>query len=392
MKRLAWLFLFITGINAQENIEIFGYFESQFSGTSLKGEFFQLFTNKLRVDLQSDVSDRVTVGANFDYITYNGKTEWNILDFLVSDLTTDVPIALRQLYSFRFSDEIFLDNAFVKLRFEHFDATIGKQQISLGTGYAWNPTDVFNIKDLLDPTYEQPGHTALRLDLPLGLRYTLTAIYAPEDNWRRSIKLLQLKAGIAHFDYELLYIQRYWQFTDFKNFDLNNGGFGGSLEKRQLFGLTTSGELIGLGVWAEYAFNKMSVSKDFHEGVVGLNYTFDFQTYLMIEYYRNTLGKSSRQNYDLNDWMRFFTVEQKAISRDQIYLFLQHPATDLLSAALSAIYSWNDGSIALVPTLVYNFTQNVDITAYLNINYGNDGAVYGAKNGNAGLMRIRVYF
>jgi hypothetical protein len=392
MKRLAWLFLFITGINAQENIEIFGYFESQFSGTSLKGEFFQLFTNKLRVDLQSDVSDRVTVGANFDYITYNGKTEWNILDFLVSDLTTDVPIALRQLYSFRFSDEIFLDNAFVKLRFEHFDATIGKQQISLGTGYAWNPTDVFNIKDLLDPTYEQPGHTALRLDLPLGLRYTLTAIYAPEDNWRRSIKLLQLKAGIAHFDYELLYIQRYWQFTDFKNFDLNNGGFGGSLEKRQLFGLTTSGELIGLGVWAEYAFNKMSVSKDFHEGVVGLNYTFDFQPYLMIEYYRNALGKSSRQNYDLNDWMRFFTVEQKAISRDQIYLFLQHPATDLLSAALSAIYSWNDGSIALVPTLVYNFTQNVDITAYLNINYGNDGAVYGAKNGNAGLMRIRVYF
>jgi len=155
MKRLAWLFLFITGINAQENIEIFGYFESQFSGTSLKGEFFQLFTNKLRIDLQSDVSDRVSVGANFDFITYNGKTDWNILDFLVSDITTDVPAALRQLYSFRFSDEIFLDNAFVKLRFTHFDATIGKQQISIGTGYAWNPTDVFNIKDLLDPTYEQ---------------------------------------------------------------------------------------------------------------------------------------------------------------------------------------------------------------------------------------------
>jgi hypothetical protein len=278
------------------------------------------------------------------------------------------------------------------LRFDHFDATIGKQQISLGTGYAWNPTDVFNIKDLLDPTYEQPGHTALRLDLPLGLRYTVTAIYAPEENWQRSIKLLQMKAGIAHFDYELIYIQRYWQFTDFTNFDINAGRFGGSLEKREVFGLTTSGELIGLGVWAEYAFNKMSLSTNFQEFVVGINYTFDFETYVMIEYYQNTLGKNSREKYDLNDWMRFFAVEQKAISRDQFYLFLQHPATDLLSAGLSAIYSWNDGSVAIVPTLVYNFSQNVDITGYLNINYGEDGAVYGAKNGNAGLIRIRVYF
>ena len=31
---------------------------------------------------------------------------------------------------------------------------MGKQQISLGTGYVWNPTDVFNIKELFDPTYE----------------------------------------------------------------------------------------------------------------------------------------------------------------------------------------------------------------------------------------------
>ena len=28
-------------------------------------------------------SDHVTFGANFNYITYNGRTQWNILDYLV---------------------------------------------------------------------------------------------------------------------------------------------------------------------------------------------------------------------------------------------------------------------------------------------------------------------
>jgi len=56
---------------------------------------------------------------------------------------------------------------------------VGEQQISLGTGYAWNPTNIFNVKDLPDPTYEQPGHTALRADLPVGERGEAVLIYAP---------------------------------------------------------------------------------------------------------------------------------------------------------------------------------------------------------------------
>ena len=55
-------------LNAQDNVELFGYYESQFLGMQLKGEFYQLFTNKLRVDLKSELSDNITFAANFDYI------------------------------------------------------------------------------------------------------------------------------------------------------------------------------------------------------------------------------------------------------------------------------------------------------------------------------------
>ncbi|MCK4931573.1 MAG: hypothetical protein KAT01_05365 [Candidatus Aminicenantes bacterium] len=393
-----WVFILgVLGLSwsslaAQEKLEIFGYYESQAMGTGLQGEFYQLFTNKLRVDLKSDFSDNITFAANFDYIHYLGKTEWNVLDFLSDDVTSTIPEDMQSLYIIAFSNDTFLDNAYMKFSFKPFDLTLGKQQISLGTGYVWNPTDVFNIKDVLDPTYEQPGHTALRLDIPLSPAYTLTALYAPEETWEKSTKLLQLKGAISHFDYNIIAVERVWPFHDYTEFDTEYMNFVDVSEKRKMLGGSTVGELLGLGVWAEYAYNWMEKSGDFYELVVGADYTFDFQTYVMMEYYRNTLGKSDYKDYDINDWMRFLAAEQKAICRDQAYIFAQHPATDLLNVGLQTIYCFSDNSVAFVPTLIYSLSDNVDVYAYLNFNLGKESTVYGKNMGNGGLIRLRAYF
>lgn len=386
-------FFFCSGrLSAQDRVDLFGYFESQIMGTEMKSDIYQLYTNKLRVDLKSSLSENITFAANFDYINYNGKTSWNILDFLSSSITATVPPGGESFYVLPFSDRNFLDNAYLKLAFEHLDLAVGKQQISLGTGYVWNPMDVFNIKDPVDPTYEQPGHNAVRLDVPLGSLYTLTALYSPEDRWSNSAKLAQIKGRISHFDYSLIGIEKVWCFHDYMAFDTINMNFPEMPEKRHLWGASTAGELLGLGVWAEYGYNKMEYSKDFYELVLGSDYTFDFQTYVMVEYYRNTLGKTGYAEYDLNDWMRLFANEQKTISRDQIYGFIRHPATDLLSLKLSSIYSISDNSLAFVPTLNYSLSENVEVMAYLNFNLGKEGTAYSKLSGNGGLLRARVYF
>ncbi len=379
-------------LNAQDKVELFGYYESQFLGTQLKGEFYQLFTNKLRVDLKSYLSENITFAANFDYIHYLGKTEWDVLDFLSEAIVSSVPEEMRSFYVIGFSNEAFLDNAYVKFSFKPFDLTVGKQQISLGTGYVWNPTDVFNIKDVLDPTYEQPGHTALRLDIPLGSLCALTALYSPEETWEKSTKLIRFKGNISHFDYHVIAVERLWPFHDYTEFDYENMNFVDVSEKRKMLGGSTVGELLGLGVWAEYAYNWMEKSDDFYELVIGADYTFDFQTYVMMEYYRSTLGKSDYRKYDINDWMRFLAAEQKAICRDQAYVFIQHPASDLLNIGLQTVYCISDISLAFVPTLGYSISDNVEIYAYLNINLGREGTVYGKNMGNGGLLRLRAYF
>ena len=400
LSLLVFFLLSLSSLIAQDKVELFGYFESQAMGTGVKNEFLLLYSNKLRVDLKSSLSEKVTFAANFDYITFHGKTEWNILDFLPPDAIAEVPAGTEPFYVFSYSDRHFLDNAYIKLSFKHFDLTVGKQQISLGTGYVWNPTDVFNIKELFDPTYEQPGHNALRLDIPLGSMYTLTTLFSPEDTWKDSAKLIQIKGRISRFDYSLIGIEKVWLFHDYTRFDDENMNFLELPGKRQLLGASTAGELLGLGVWAEYAYNWMEYSEDFREYavgdfselVVGTDYTFNFQTYMMIEYYRNTLGKTDYEQYNLNDWMRMITLEQKALSRDQDYAFIQHPATDLMSVGISTIYSVSDKSLTLVPTLNYSFSDNVEIFAYLYFNIGKDGKVFAKTMGNGGMIRARVYF
>lgn len=379
-------------VQAEERLEIRGYFESQLMGTVIKQKSYVLSSNKLRVDLNSDVTENVIFAANFDYITYHGKTEWEILDFLPAEIKKSVPAELQPVYVLPFSEQNFLDNAFLKLIYPGFDLTIGKQQISPGTGYAWNPIDIFNIKDLLDPTYEQPGHNAVRLDLPLGLANSVTALYAPDDSWQNSTKMLQFKGRISHFDYSLIAIEKVWRFHDYRQFLPGSAGFLELPETRQLFGASTAGELLGLGVWAEYAHNRMDISRDFYELVTGINYTFDFQTYFMLEFYRNTLAKTEYHDYTLNDWMRLLTNEQKAIARDQLYLFVQHPLTDFIDLSLSSIYCLTDGSIALVPTLNYSLAQNTELMAYLNLNIGKAGTAFSENSGNGGMIRARIYF
>lgn len=385
-------FLTVSPVAAQERVEFFGYFESQIMGTGLKGDFYQLYTNKLRIDLKSDLLDNITFGVNFDYITYHGKTKWDILEFLPNNITSQVPPGMKGFYFLPFSDRVFLDNAYIKIGFKHFDLTVGKQQISLGTGYVWNPMDVFNIKDILDPTYEQPGHNAMRFDLPLGATYRITALYSPEDEFKNSAKLIEFKGRISRFDYSLIAIEKHWRFHDYTQFDLANMNFLELPENRQLLGFSTAGEFLGLGVWAEYAHNNLEKTKEFESLVIGTDYTFDFQTYIMAEFFHNTLGKRNFKQYDINDWMRLLANEQKAISQDQVYIFIQHPITDFISLGASSIYSISDNSFALVPMLNCNYSDNLDIMAYLNFNFGKEGTAYSKETGNGGILRARFYF
>ncbi|UCH11440.1 MAG: hypothetical protein JSU61_06005, partial [Fidelibacterota bacterium] len=275
----------VAGLSGQA--EIFGYFETETDGARISGTDYSFGYNKLRVDLQAYPSDAVTVGANVNFRRYHGKTEWNVLDFLPEDLWK--PFFGDTAIFISLTDTLYLDNVFLKARFKHFDLTVGKQQISLGTGYAWNPTDIFNIKDLMDPTYEQTGITAMRAEVPLGDRVGLDLILAPEESWETSAKMVQAKAGLGSFDFTGTYAEHTGQYPYWR---LKTYAPGDTLLNYRKLGGSFVGQIWEIGLWGEglWHVGDSPGNMKFTEFLFGIDHTFDFQTYVMLEYFHNSAG------------------------------------------------------------------------------------------------------
>jgi hypothetical protein len=376
--------LVIPNANAEE-LDVFGYFEPQFVYLYQNGNSYQMNSNKLRLDLQSSVSG-VEFGADLIYNLYFGKRNWNILDFFSSEIVEEIPPEMRSYFIMTFNDTLYLDNVYVRMSNSRIACTFGKQQISLGTGYFSNPVDVFNLKDALDPTYEQTGHNGVRLDVMLSNRTSVMLLYSPiESDWNNSGKLIRLKVGLGHFDFVLTGYEFRDELTDFYSLLAIN-------ERRRLTGFEFVGELLGLGVWGEGAYNILEISDDFYEFLVGTDYTFESGFYCLLEYHRNERGKTSYENYNINDWLRFYLGESKTISRDQMYAMISYPITDLINLQLMSIVSISDGSAAFIPVIDYSIFENVDLSIMGNIYEGSEGKVYSSKLGNGLLIRARAYF
>jgi hypothetical protein len=406
-----------------QSVDLFGYFEPQIMAASFDGAFVKMSSNKLRVDLQMQPSTSVLFGANFDFITYHGCTKWNIIDFLPEQVKDEIPdwqqmgIPLNP-YQLPYNNRQFLDNAFVKLTFKYADVTVGKQQLSMGSGYAWNPTDLFNRKDITDPTYEQEGHNAVRVDMPAG-PFNLTAMYAPTETWEHTDLLFKAKTFAAGFDFTVVAIQKNWNYSDARIFDLADMNYYKINTRRHMIGGDIVGELFGLGVWTEGTYNDMFVPSDewaayqnallqltalstnhqplkikdsFFEMLAGMDYTFDFQTYVMAEYYHNSYGRSHAADYTFNDWMQYILAERRTIICDQMFLYARHPLTDLIDVSSSILLGLSDRSWAFIPSIVYNLFQNIDLILIGNIYMGDEGSLFARNLGNGGLLRLRAYF
>ncbi len=379
------LLSFFSVISLASDIEMGGYYEPQITSAFLKGDSYILFSNKIRVDLSAERNDNLIFRANFDFITYHGKTSWNILDFIPGKIANSVNTVLQPAFIYEYRDTVFLDNAYAKLSFSAFDLTVGKQQVSFGTGYTWNPTDLFNFKNSFDPTYEQPGHNSLRLDITLSEKYNASAIYFPEDDWSVSGKLLRFEGNLSHFDYSLIYAEKQWTYVDFISLrDIN--------EKRKLFGGDFVGELFGLGVWGECGYNDMELGNNFYEALIGLDYTLKSGFYWMAEYYYNGFAKKDYRQYDINDWSRYILMQSKSIGRDNLSIYSDYPLTDLIDLENSVIICLSDNSIVFVPSIRYNIDEDVDLTVILNKFFGKDGTSYFETQGSGATVRLRVYF
>jgi len=372
-------------------LELTGYYENQFFPQELNDKPILQDYNKLRIDLSAQVAENVSFNGDYICRLFHGAKRFNSFDFIPENVVSQYAResqtsidSLRPDFDFEYSDENFLDNAYVTIYSKHANIRIGKQQLPWGSGYSWNPTDIFNEKNLLDPTYEKVGVNAFKLEVLFGREGMLTSIIGIGEEWKSSAKALKVKEHFGGFDLSACFVEKTQEGFDYLFFSPLS-------ERRRLLGADFSGELLGLGLWAEGAYNQLENSDDFGQYLLGTDYTFESGLYLIGEYYRNELGRTDKSEYTFDDWMRLLSAEGENLGVDYIYSGEMYPVTELLNWSNYLIINLNDRSGIFFPWFDYSLNDNTEVILVGYVPFGEDETEFG-EFGLGGFARVRVYF
>lgn len=374
----------------------FGYYESNLDGFGMTGRSFASGYHKLRLDVEASPSDHVTIGANVNAQRYFGTTTYNLAEFVPSAVFIN---SVGMVFDFPFAlpDTLMLDNMYAKISLKSLDLTLGKQQLSFGPGYVWNPTDIFNFKQLLDPTYEQTGVSAIRLAWQARNWLRIDAITQPKDTWVNSTKYLQIKANAPFGDLTLNAGQYLWAQTQFNSlalldptgmtpllFDQNN--------RRTMLGGSFNGEVAGIGVWIEGAHNQFKAdSLNFDEISFGADYTFEKGLYFMGEGFVNTDGVTKIDNLDLSRFFQYFQGQIHSLYQHYLFVQTAYPLTDLLAGSAFGYVNLDDKSWIVSPTLSYSLSDNVMLEGMFSWMGGGSDTEFGIQKWQS-RVRVKAYF
>ena len=377
---MIYLIIVLFPVIAFTQVDIFGYYETEFDHIQLANKSYNFSYNKLRLALESRPGENVKIGANINFRLFNGKTEFNIFDFLPMD-SGEINGETISSLSEPLLDEMYLDNIYLRTSFQLFDFTIGKQPISLGTGYAWNPLDIFNRKDLIDPTYEQAGINALRIEIPVMDGGTLDIIIEPDSTWDMSSKLIQLKSSLGSFDFSLNGGNQYHLIPD--------GNSGYAYDHVFFGGGSIVGELWEFGLWGETLWS-LAADNNFGEVVFGIDHTFNNGVYLMTEYFHNSLG-AEKNEVTFDHYLYNFSGETHSLMQNYLFAMGMYNLTNYISGSLLVFGNLDDQSFILAPQLNWDAFEDVTLGAWVSQSFGENNSEFGIQD-LALRFRLRAYF
>ncbi|MFO7893241.1 MAG: hypothetical protein R6U63_05890 [Longimicrobiales bacterium] len=332
------------------------------------------------MDLDASAGRGVTASAGVVWQLYRGATEVVLGDFLPRAHASPGIDAI----TFTVDDRQFLNHAYMSLYAGPVTVTAGKQHLAWGRGLVFNPTELFRPKVLYDPGYEREGVGALNATLTTGVLSDVSVVYVPGDGWRTSSKVTRLRTHVAGFDLSALAAEL-WEDDAVATL------LGGTptLRHRRTFGGDVSGEVLGLGVWAEGTWSEQA-GDDWVELTVGGNATLPGDVLVNVEAFYDGRGRREAP-YALEDWLAVATGERRTIGRGLLFTSLSRPTGDLLTVALASLANVEDGSAVLLPNARYSFAENVDLFVQAIVTLGPDGTEFGTR-GSGALIRARVYF
>ena len=365
--------------SAQRTSQLSGYLEHQFSVSRQNEGWGYLDYDRLRADLNASAGRGVRMSAAVVWQLFRGDTEVRLQDYLPADLFSE-----SEAPSIEMEDRHFLNHAYVSLRPGPFEITAGKQYLTWGAAWVFNPTELFRPKDTFEPTYEREGVGAVSAKLPLADLSEVLVAFVPEGGFETSGKLIRARHHIGGFDLSALVAE-----THERTPPQELGGMPGILERRLILGGDLSGELLSLGVWTEGTWSDHG-GEEWVEVTVGGNYTFSNGTLVLLEGFYNGRGEWEKP-YAKERWLGILSGHRRTLGKGTVAGMVSRPVHQLWNVGASALANVGDGSMALIPSLSYAFAENVDFLFNGLLFVGGEGSEYGSGR-HGGFLRVRVYF
>ncbi len=358
---------------AQSPAALSGYLEHQFAIDRAAGEWTHLDYDRLRIDLKAEAGRRASVSAAFIGQLYRGDTERDLRAYLPASLAAQFDSLTLAL-----SDRMLLNHAFLTVRPGRLEITAGKQFLTWGAAWVFNPTELFRPKNLYEPTYDREGIGAVSVRLPLTTHSDLLVAFVPDGPLGRSGYVARSRHHVSGTDFSLLAATLY---------DASLPGFRSN--RRYTLGGDVSGEALGLGIWLEGTVSSVG-ERRWLDAVVGANSTVGESTLLLLEIFHNGRGEIAAP-YDFRDWSERLAGVTRTMGRWNVYAMATREVGQLWRVGLSMIGNPGDRSGVLIPLISYEFAQDVEILFNALLFGGSDESEYGMDRQGA-FLRARVYF
>jgi hypothetical protein len=347
--------------------------------------------NRIVMDFISTTLEGVITSVPDTSIAAAGISDLLALFYESDENGMDLDPFIRHLpySSFYPRNSVILDRAVVKLFFKHFDLFIGRQMIGWGTGYAWNPTDVWNKKNPADPNAPKVGINALRAEIPLGDLSGLSLVVSPGTGIDQTSGGLRLKGSVAGYDLSISCMRIH---------SADAALFG--LPERVMLGGDLAGQIGDIGVFAEAALvnpryedqKYTDTDRLYAQTDVGCYYTFENGLYLIGEYYFNRLGAEERKNYTLKHLLYTMNGDMAGMGRHYGFAGLTKDFLRYWLFSFYALENISDRSVMLIPSLEYSHSDNIVIKIGGNIGIGDKRETEFGGVFSSGFLTVTGYY
>jgi hypothetical protein len=274
------------------------------------------------------------------------------------------------------SARLWPDRFNVKLSWPGLDLTVGRQAVTFGKAYFWNPLDVFLPFDpaQFDRDYKA-GVDGLRLDLPLGDFSGLNLLAVAGRQLRSDGQYLNSGRAVDADWYGSALLAR--GFTNLKGWDMSFQA--GKVYGGYHLGAGLVGEIRGWSVRAESVYFLAEDSpplpwpyqgdllEDHLTMVAGFGRRFESSLDLEMEILYNGGGEANDLELAM---IRMQNGQLQHLGRFILGATATYEITPLLVARLALLLSLTDGSSQVQPSLTYSLSDNAEVLIGAGLYFG----------------------